>query len=154
MKRLAVFLVSVLASFSAQAQPTCTEIGCENGIMIQIPQVRFRGAGQYVYQFSLDRKKLITCKGSLPLLSCEKPSMSCNSKIVRITEEGCALPADEQRLGDIHIDATPKKIILKVLQDKKIIGYQEWKPSYTTAQPNTKTCAPSCRQAILQMKTH
>lgn len=154
MKKLAIVVASVLMSYSAQAQTACTEMGCESGVTIQVPQVRFHAKGKYVYLLSLDGKKQVKCTASLPMKSCDKPAVTCSDKSVMIMEEGCALPPEDQRLGDIHITAQPKKLKLQVLQDSKIVASQEWKPVYSKVHPNGVECGPVCRQAAVNLKTH
>lgn len=154
-KKLCMLVAMLSMATSVYAQSTaCTEIGCQSGVTVQVPQVRFRSDGNYQYSIQLDKKKPIICKGSLPLRPCDEKAIHCSGSGVSIMEEGCALPMGEQHFGDIHISKQPKSLRIIVKKDGKMIGDQTWKPSYSTAQPNGTQCKPSCRQATVQMKVN
>lgn len=154
MRFFIVTLMVVMASLPTQAQQACTQMGCESGLTIQVPDVRFRSPGKYVYLLTLDDKRQVKCTGSLPMKTCDKPAITCNAKEVMIEEEGCALTPDAQRFGDVVIHAKPKKIFMKVLQNNEIVAYQTWKPSYSKVLPNGEKCGPVCYQAGVDLKTH
>ena len=146
------FAVAMLCTFSAQAKGVaCTEIGCENGVNVLVPDVRFRDAGKYQFTFMLDKQKPIRCIGELPLKSCDASAIQCSAAGVRIMEEGCAMPAGDQRFGDMHIASQPKTVRIIVKRDGKMIGDQSFQPKYHLSQPNGTQCTPTCRQATLEL---
>ena len=152
--RTIVFLFALLIAFlplgNIRAAVVCSELGCESGVIIEVPQDYRWKPGNYRFRFSLDNKKIV-CKGKLPLPSCGAPSVSCDREGMLIMEVGCALDQGLQGFGRITTGNFPEKIHLEVFRGKAKIGQLLVFPTYTESSPNGRKCAPLCRQARLQL---
>jgi hypothetical protein len=158
-------LVMAASSFPAYAQPpvtktgdvaatrVCTQISCESAVSVHVPDVRFRAAGKYEFTFKMDKRKPVRCTGELPFTSCDKSAITCNGVGVSISEEGCALPEESQRFGDIHISREPKRLQMRVIHNGREIVKQSWKPHYIGATLNGLNCTQQCRQATVNVNT-
>ena len=133
----------------AQAQRPCTEIGCMNGLTIEIPFDYQWQRGAYVFDFDLDGKA-VHCTGSLPLKSCDQRSLTCNAEGVMIMESGCALP-NGHGFGMITIDSSPASASVRITRNGQTIAQSSWKPAYKITQPNGPACEPTCRQATVSI---
>jgi hypothetical protein len=143
---IALLLLMVI---SAQAQRPCTEIGCMNGLTIDVPLDYRWQSGAYVFDFDLDGKA-VRCTGNLPLKSCDQRSLTCNAEGVMIMESGCALP-NGHGFGMITIDSSPASASLKITHNGQTIAQSSWKPAYKITQPNGPRCEPTCRQANVSL---
>jgi hypothetical protein len=149
MIRRTVFLslCAVFLSAPACAQPpqVCTQMGCLNGLTIRVTPEMSWPTGQYVLQFLVNNKTKVECKGMLPLKKCEKgASFTCDVPGVTIGESGCALPANQHGLSDIHIAAIPTKLSLNIFHDGTMIHSRTYEPEYKTFRPNGPNCDPEC----------
>lgn len=133
------------------ATPVCTQISCESGVSVHVPDVRFRAAGKYEFTFKMDKRKPVRCTGELPFTSCDKAAITCNGVGVSISEEGCALPEESQRFGDIHISREPKRLQMRVTHNGREIVNQSWKPHYAQTKLQAHNCAQQCRQATVNV---
>ena len=151
-KFFALYFFSTIPSF---ANP-CTMMACLNGLFIDIPASYHWKTGSYRFDFEIDDKK-VTCKGKLPLKSCNEPSIVCNGKSkfpeILIMESGCALPPNAQGFGQIQISEFPQKIKLTIFHNEKKIGKIKSTPDYlVTKNPNGKNCGDPCKQATIKLK--
>jgi len=129
------------------APPTaCTEIACVDGLTLEVTPDYAWAAGNYVFNFVLDGAA-ITCRGALPLPSCEQSSIRCDKAGVQITESGCALDPDAQGFGSITIPNAPKQVAVTITHNNKILVQKNFAPHYNTTNPNGKQCVPQCHQA-------
>lgn len=128
MKTVILFLLALCAITGPvyAQEKVCTEMGCTNGLIIRPEGNMLNDPGHYIFQFFLDEKnmKQVACKGELPLKPCAQgPSFVCSSKLVSIGESSCALPPEQQRIGDIYIYGTPRKVVMAVKKnDEPILG--------------------------------
>jgi hypothetical protein len=141
--------VLLLMANPAQAQRPCTEIGCMNGLTIDVPLDYRWQPGAYVFDFNLDGKA-VRCTGSLPLKSCDQRSLTCTAEGVMIMESGCALP-DGHGFGMITIDSSPASASVRITHNGQTIAQSSWKPAYQITQPNGPRCEPTCRQATVSL---
>ncbi len=133
---------------ASAGEQACTQIGCENGVRIELAKATPWTPGTYVFSLTLDGTP-VECKGALPLQSCESgPSLSCTpDAAVQIGESGCALPPDQHGFSDIMVRGEPKQITLKVLFDGTPLKSADITPDFKTTQPNGPACEPTCRNA-------
>ena len=158
--RLALALLTVLPACAkdkpapagpgdgAGGEQACTQIGCINGLRVELKKTTPWLPGTYTFGFELDDRK-VECKGSLPLQACETgPSLSCTpDAMVQIGESGCALPPAEHGFSDIQINGEPQAVKLTVTHDDKPLHTADITPNYMTSRPNGDKCEPTCRNA-------
>lgn len=133
------------------ADRACTQIGCVEGLTIDVASTSGWAPGTYRFDFELDQEK-VSCEGTLPLRACEHgPSVRCTpegaAERVMISESGCALPAAEHSLPSISIRGEPARVRLTVSRDGTQLAAEEMTPQYRTMRPNGPECEPVCRQA-------
>ena len=158
---LALYLLGVAACASAPpgvppAEPAspgriCTEMGCVDGLTIELQSPAGWQPGAYRFEIELDQEK-VTCEGSLPLRGCDQgASVQCTpaggAERVQIAESGCALPPAEHSLPQIALPGGPARVKVTISRDGNAIGSQELSPAYRTVAPNGPECGPVCRQA-------
>lgn len=125
----------------------CTEIGCVDGLRIQVEKATAWAAGSYTFVFDLGAA--VTCKGALPLKACEAgASLTCEpAGKVQIGESGCALAAEAQGFSDIQIAGAPRAVSLKISRDDQPLHAVTLTPVYKTSRPNGEGCEPECTSA-------
>lgn len=128
----------------------CTEIGCQDGLLVQVTPSSGWPAGQYTYAIELD-DQTITCTGTLPLPACGSPGMTCDAEGVQITESGCALPPEEQAFGDVNVPTQPTAVSITIQHDGTEVASGSWTPEYETLQPNGPECEPTCSFASVEL---
>lgn len=125
----------------------CTEIGCADGLSVQVTPAAPWPPGSYRFLFEVDGEAL-TCTGALPLPECGTPAITCDREgIVMITESGCALPPSQHGFGDVHFPGGPETVTVEVQRDGRALARQTFTPTYHTVQPNGPGCEPICTQA-------
>lgn len=136
----------------APAPRACTEIGCEDGLRIELVRAAWP-AGNYRVQLDVDGTTT-TCSGQLPLRPCEQgPSFNCEGAPVRFGESGCALPAEAHSITDINLPTTSaQRVTLTLEHDGALIGTTTLTPEYNEQRPNGPDCPPVCRNAGLRLK--
>jgi len=126
----------------------CTDIGCTNGLHVQLTKATPWPAGAYELAFDIDGTA-VTCTGSLPLPACEAgPALACDpAGRVQVGESGCALPPGQHGWADVHIDGEPARVHVTIRQGAAVLHDAEIRPEYRTLQPNGPDCEPTCRSA-------
>ena len=149
---LALMLVAGFAE-TAQAQRACTEIGCQNGLTLDVEPSFDWKWGRYDIHLMFEGRS-VNCYGSLPLKKCEKgPSFKCSSDYVTIGESGCAMPETTHAISGIYVDDTPDRVMVRILRDHKAVITRTLSPEYRESQPNGKGCGPVCRGASYNLLT-
>jgi hypothetical protein len=128
----------------------CTQIGCIDGLNIEVAKKSMWWPGEYTFAFVLDDQK-VTCTGALPLKPCEAgPSITCDvPDKVQIIESGCALDVTAHGWGGIHVPSTPARVELSIVHGdhKGELLRRELAPKYTKSRPNGPDCEPECTSA-------
>jgi hypothetical protein len=149
MKKLAIVIVAyaALGSSAYAMERMCTQIGCSDGLTLQIaPEYRWQ-AGAYRFMLKLDGEEVV-CQGSLPLKNCGEPNIICSQPDkVQMGESGCALAPNLHGFGDIFMSFAPKDVTVAIARDGKEMLSQHLTPTYITSQPNGEGCDPVCTQA-------
>lgn len=128
----------------------CTEIGCADGLVVQVTPTAAWPAGEYRFTIEADGATT-TCTGSLPLPECGTPAIRCDATGVTIGESGCALAPAEHAFSDIMFTANPASVTIEVDLDEQRVGSQSWSPSYQQVQPNGPDCEPTCTNATVAL---
>ena len=153
--RIVLLFLCVVAGFSskAMAERACTEIGCSNGLMLNVdPDYQWKW-GFYEFSFLMDGRS-VSCKGQLPLKKCEDgPSFRCSSDIVQIGESGCALPESAHGISMIQINDNPRRILVRVKRGGENVITRTLTPDYKESQPNGPDCGPVCTAASYNLLT-
>jgi len=151
-------LTAVLAALPACAAPSpgssdpggkvCTQMGCIDGLHVNLAKVTPWTAGSYSFAFELDGAP-VTCTGALPLPACDQsPALRCDVEgKVQIGESGCALPPEQHGFSDIQISGAPAKVKLTITREDQQLHSGELAPTYVTSRPNGPGCEPECRGA-------
>ena len=151
-------LTAVLAALPACAAPSpgssdpggkvCTQMGCIDGLHVNLAKVTPWTAGSYSFAFELDGAP-VTCTGALPLPACDQsPALRCDVEgKVQIGESGCALPPEQHGFSDIQISGEPAKVKLTITREDQQLHSGELTPTYVTSRPNGPGCEPECRGA-------
>ena len=126
----------------------CTEMGCINGLHLNLAKVTPWTAGNHTFVLELDGT-VVSCTGALPLPACDKgAALRCDVEgKVQIGESGCALPPEQHGFSDIRISGEPVKVKLTIKREEEQLHSGELTPSYVTARPNGPDCEPECRGA-------
>lgn len=135
---------------AANAQKSCTEMGCVDGLILQVDPAFNWKAGNFNFDFVLDNRH-VRCYGELPLKPCGEQSLTCNKPGVMITESGCALPEAAQGFGDIHIEGDPAKVMVRITHNNRPVVTRTIITEYNKVQPNGPGCGPICRSATYQL---
>lgn len=150
---LAALLMSFLAS--GCAEKSCTEIGCVNGLRVELTASSSWKPGMYKFAVNIDGD-LTTCEGTLPLRPCaDGPSVKCTpaGNRVLITESGCALPPAQQGFSELRIsDESAKSVMITVSRDGTELIKKTITPAYKTSQPNGPDCPGLCTGASDTLK--
>jgi hypothetical protein len=128
----------------------CTEIGCQDGLLIRVTPTEAWPHGAYTFTVEADAKTT-TCTGSLPLPACGTPGLTCDGPGVTIGESGCALDPAQHAFADIMFEATPTSVTVGVDLDGRTIASQTFTPEYQTVQPNGPGCDPICTNASVEL---
>jgi hypothetical protein len=128
----------------------CTEIGCEDGLMIRVTPVDSWPHGAYRFAITYDGTTT-SCTGSLPLPPCESRALSCDGREPLIGESGCALDSAAHAFGDIMFSSTPASVAVEVFLDDRSVGSGRFTPAYQTVQPNGPGCEPVCTSAAVEL---
>lgn len=132
----------------------CTEMGCVEGLTIDLQSPSGWAPGAYRFDIELDQDK-VSCEVTLPLRACDAgPSARCTlhpgegpSERVMISESGCALPPAQHSLPTLSIRGEPARVRVAVSRDGAQLASEELTPAYRTVTPNGPGCEPVCRQA-------
>lgn len=151
--RFIVFALLMFAPAAAQAEKACTEIGCNDGLTLEVaPGYQWKW-GFYEMQFLLEGRS-VSCKGQLPLKKCDDgPSFTCSSDIVSIGESGCALPESAHGISSIHINDTPRRMMVVIKRGGQNVVMRTLNPEYRKSQPNGPECGPICTSASYNLLT-
>jgi len=149
---------ALLAALPACAAPSpgssdpggkvCTQMGCINGLHVNLAKVTPWTAGNYTFALELDGTP-VTCTGALPLPACDQgAALRCDVEgKVQIGESGCALPPEQHGFSDIQISGEPAKVKLTITREDQPLHSGELTPAYVTSRPNGPGCEPECRGA-------
>lgn len=149
---------ALLAALPACAAPSpgssdpggkvCTQMGCINGLHVNLAKVTPWTGGNYTFALELDGTP-VTCTGALPLPACDQgAALRCDVEgKVQIGESGCALPPEQHGFSDIQISGEPAKVKLTITREDQPLHSGELTPAYVTARPNGPGCEPECRGA-------
>jgi len=147
MNAISALLLSFISGFPAAAAPrSCTQMGCESGVFIDLEHRGQWAPGAYVFHFILDGRD-VRCAGELPLPPCGTNAIRCDHEGVSIVESGCALPRSAHGFGRVRIDGFPAKLAFEITRGEKRIGLLRSRPVYNDVRPNGPNCEPFCRQA-------
>jgi hypothetical protein len=128
----------------------CTEIGCVNGLRIELQKATQWAAGHYTFAFDVEGTK-IACMGTLPLKACDAgPSLQCEpTDRVQIGESGCALEPATHGFSDIQFlgGEPPRAVELTILKDEQPLHTVKLSPTYKKSRPNGEGCEPECNSA-------
>ena len=126
----------------------CTQIGCQDGLVIELATPGSWPAGAYRFELAADGVTT-TCVATLPLASCDQAQVSCQPFVagIAIVESGCALPPGSHSFPLIELDGTPATVTVEVFHDQQPIGATTFTPTYQTSQPNGPGCEPICTNA-------
>lgn len=129
----------------------CTEIGCADGLMVGVTSDARWPAGEYRFVIDVEGTTT-TCTGALPLPECGTQAITCDREgVVRISESGCALPADQHAFGDLYFEETLPSVRVEILHEERSVAMGSFTPTYQTLQPNGPGCGPTCRNASVQL---
>lgn len=159
MRRFAGFAAAILcAACGGGTEPPrmCTEIGCQDGLVIGFRPDAGWPAGEYRFEIRTDGFE-VACSGSLPLASCAGPAameggrnVSCDvDGVVQVGESGCAMPAGTHGFPELLFDpgVRPGRVELRVTRDGQLVGEESIVPQYQRLQPNGPGCEPTCEFA-------
>lgn len=134
----------------APIERACTEIGCQDGLLIRVLSAAAWPHGQYRFDIEQDGARVV-CTGTLPLPSCGVQAMVCDGPGPVITESGCALEPAAHAFGDVTFTTTPAEVAIVVTHDGKPVDAGRWHPAYQTIQPNGPGCEPICTNAMVEL---
>jgi len=136
---------------SSSPEPmACTEIGCQDGLLVQVSPSASWPAGEYAYAIEID-DQTITCTGTIPLPDCDSQGITCDAEGVIVTVSGCALPPEEHAFGDVMIPEPATSVSVTITKDGTEVANGSWTPEYQTSQPNGPGCEPTCTSATVEL---
>jgi hypothetical protein len=130
--------------------PACTQIGCQDGLVVQVRPAEAWPHGEYRYDIEHDGARVV-CTGTLPLPPCARRAMRCDAAQPTIVESGCALEPTAHAFGDMMFSTTPAEVAAVVRHDGKTVGSARWRPVYHRSQPNGPGCEPVCTNATVEV---
>ena len=128
----------------------CNEIGCADGLVIDLSPNASWAPGQYRFTIVTDGQTTV-CEGALPLPACEKPGLRCTTNVAMIGESGCAIEPAAHGFSDIRIASKPQSVTVKIERDGQTIVDHTLAPTYQRSQPNGPGCPPVCDNAHAQI---
>jgi hypothetical protein len=152
--KAAFLIILLMAGYAGQAQAReCTEIGCQNGLILNVdPDYQWKW-GRYEISFLFEGRS-VNCQGYLPLKKCDKgPSFKCSSDKVVIGESGCALPESAHGISTIQINDMPGRMMVRIERDGKAVITRTLTPEYKESEPNGPGCEPVCNSATYNLLT-
>lgn len=137
---------------AADSAKACSEMGCDDGLAIELVRPSPWPAGAYRFTLSIDGKA-VRCEGALPLPPCDSgPSFHCDDASLTIAESGCALPPGEHAITGLHSTLTEgSEASLLIEHEGSIQATAKLTPSFQTLQPNGPGCEPVCQSASLKL---
>ncbi|UQA62862.1 hypothetical protein [Polyangium aurulentum] len=125
----------------------CTEIGCLNGLSVDLQSAGGWKPGKYRFEFDFDGTAT-TCEATLPLRACDAgPSVTCSPNgAVTIGESGCALPPEQHGFSGFNVEGMPRSVKVRITRDGATLAEATSTPSYRKVQPNGEGCPPVCQQ--------
>lgn len=155
---LAMLFCSCSKSHTGPAGPgdgpkMCTQIGCLNGLQVELAKATPWAPGAYTFALALDGTA-VTCTGALPLRPCDAgPSITCDiPDRVLIGESGCALAPDQHGFANIHVPSAVATFGLTITRDGEQLVATELTPTYVESQPNGPGCEPICHSASARVE--
>lgn len=125
----------------------CTEIGCIDGLRIELEPSQAWTPGHYTFYFKADGAEQ-TCEATLPLPGCDTPAVTCSgASFAQLGASGCALPAAQHGFASIEFPDALPRVQVRVERDGQSLVDRTLAPSYQTVQPNGPDCGPVCRSA-------
>ncbi len=119
-KNFLILLALLFIATPAQAEKACTEMWCQEGLMLQLKGIDWP-AGDYQFTVDMDGARTV-CKGSLPFKTCDG-SVTCDTTDITIGESGCALP-EGHTFHAILSPKTPKHLTVSITRgDGKSFAY-------------------------------
>lgn len=128
----------------------CTEIGCEDGLMVSLTPNSSWPHGEYRFTLEVD-DITSTCVGTLPLAGCDAAAIACEGPAIPIGGSGCALPPAEHAFAGFTLTGAPARMSIEVQLDGQTLASKSWTPTYKTVQPNGSNCEPTCRNASVEL---
>jgi hypothetical protein len=148
---------------SGRPSVACTEIGCRDGLIVELRPGSGWLAGDYRFQIRTDRFE-VACRGSLPLASCAgsrapatRASVTCDIEgPVQIAESGCALPVSAHGFPELMFDPKirPARVDIRITKDGQVVGQGHFVPSFERIHPNGPECPPACDVAHAVVDVH
>ncbi len=136
---------------TAPAGRACTQIGCQDGLVVRVLPAEAWPPGQYQFDIGQDGAR-VACTGTLPLPPCGGQAMVCDAREPLIVESGCALEPAAHAFGAVIFSTTPAEVAVVVTHDGKRVGAGHWRPVYQTSQPNGPGCEPVCTNAVVELE--
>lgn len=130
----------------------CSEIGCKSGLELELARPTPWPHGSYRFTLSIDGKSA-SCDGKLPLEPCERgPTFKCSDPSLSVSENGCALPAEQHAVSGLSSTATAAtKVSLVIEHQGALQATAQLTPAFQTVQPNGPGCEPVCESASLRL---
>ena len=143
--RLALLLAPLLlACGKTEDTAACTEIGCQDGLFIELNRLTWE-PGVWTVSLTSDGVNT-TCTATIPLDS-TTPS-SCDRTGYQLTTAGSSLDVSEQAITDLYIPSIDiAQVTIIVEHDGVEVFSDSVQPSYQTSQPNGPDCEPTCTSA-------
>jgi hypothetical protein len=157
-----------IASASCMETHACTEIGCSDGLSIEL-RTPTGSWTDGIYEVALRADdKLASCTLRIPEQLPDPPGKvvdtSCGNGVrlnlssVTQCEMGCdskacwqkCTPIPGQFESHLAVTGTPARIGLTVVRDGATLLAEEVEPAYRDAYPNGPECGGACKQATLE----
>lgn len=111
---LIVMGIALNSAAQARTPQMCTMMWCDEGTTVAFDAAAWP-AGEYKIDLGIDGAE-VSCTAVLPLPPCGQDAFECsrNDAGVMVVTEGCALPADVQKLGGLRLNTVPQQLSVKV----------------------------------------
>jgi hypothetical protein len=146
----ALLLTTAGLGCASAPPPSCTQIGCSDGLAVAFVPSSGWKPGHYKFEVNVDNE-LTLCEGNLPHASCDVPSLTCSptSGRVAIIESGCSLPPAQHGFSGMAVAGPPAKFVsIRATLDGAGLVDTQFVPAYQSVQPNGPSCPPVCMQAV------
>lgn len=168
LRNMCCLLVAVMTAGCPVESQSCTEIGCGDGISIELRPAEGTlddgsyaldiVAGEQTHACSFVVPDDLPVRGNLHEVQCmprlnvylQPESICSEQRSGDAISESCR-PVPGRFMLQAQIEGTPRTLDLRLSRDGTALLEQQLTPSYETTRPNGPDCEPACEQARVQL---
>ena len=138
-----LFLILCVPGCDAGTGAACTEVGCTDGLWLEINFSPGFTAGDYEIVLNDGSMNPTTCTFEISDVATD-----CDGDPVCVQGAQCDATWDvDGGKVTFNLEGTPSDVVVTVRQDEVDLASVSLSPDYETVQPNGEGCEPTCEQA-------